>query len=95
LPNNANVRFDYIEGESILLMMDMSGIQAASGSACSSRTLEPSPTLMAMGLKHEEAHGSIQMTLNPYTSEEDIAQVIDVMPSIVQNLRLMSPLYNG
>jgi cysteine desulfurase len=95
LPNNLNVRFDYIEGESILLMMDMNGVQTASGSACSSRNLEPSPTLMAMGLKHEEAHGSIQMTLNPYTSIEDIDHVLSVMPGIVENLRIMSPLYDS
>lgn len=94
LPNNANVRFDFIEGESILLMMDLNGIQAASGSACSSKTLEPSPTLMAMGLKHEEAHGSIQMTLNPMNTIEDADHVLEVLPDIVENLREMSPLYN-
>ncbi|MDG6224664.1 MAG: cysteine desulfurase family protein [Candidatus Thermoplasmatota archaeon] len=94
LPNNANVRFDFIEGESILLMLDLNGIQAASGSACSSKTLEPSPTLMAMGLKHEEAHGSIQMTLNPNTTIDDIQYVLEVVPGIVENLREMSPLYN-
>jgi cysteine desulfurase len=95
LPNNANLRFDFIEGESILLMMDLNGVQTASGSACSSRTLEPSETLMAMGLKHEQAHGSIQMTLNPLTKREDIEHVISVMPEIVQNLRTMSPLYDS
>jgi cysteine desulfurase len=93
LPNNVNVRFDYIEGESILLMMDLNGIQTASGSACSSKTLEPSATLMAMGLKHEQAHGSIQMTMNPFTTVDDVDQVISVMPMIVENLRMMSPLY--
>jgi len=94
LPNNANVRFDFIEGESILLMMDLNGIQAASGSACSSKTLEPSPTLMAMGLKHEQAHGSMQMTLCPYTGMDDIDHVLKTMPGIVQSLREMSPLYD-
>ncbi|MGA1821229.1 MAG: cysteine desulfurase family protein [Thermoplasmatota archaeon] len=94
LPNNSNVGFDYIEGESILLMLDMSGIAASSGSACTSSTLEPSPTLMAMGLKHEKAHGSIQFVLNPYNEVEDIDHVITVMPEIVGSLREMSPLFN-
>jgi cysteine desulfurase len=95
LPNNVNVRFDFIEGESILLMMDLNGIQTASGSACSSKTLEPSATLIAMGLKHEQAHGSIQMTMNPFTTIDDMDQVISVMPGIVENLRMMSPLYTA
>jgi cysteine desulfurase len=94
LPNNANVGFDYIEGESILLMLDMNGIAASSGSACTSATLEPSPTLMAMGLKHEKAHGSIQFVLNPYNVVEDIDHVISVIPEIVGSLREMSPLFN-
>lgn len=94
LPNNANVGFDYIEGESILLMLDMNGIAASSGSACTSSTLEPSPTLMAMGLKHEKAHGSIQFVLNPYNVVEDIDHVLSVMPEIVESLRDMSPLVN-
>jgi cysteine desulfurase len=94
LPNNANIGFDFIEGESILLMLDMNGIAASSGSACTSSTLEPSPTLMAMGLKHEKAHGSIQFVLNPYNMVEDIDHVISVIPEIVESLRDMSPLVN-
>jgi cysteine desulfurase len=94
LPNNANLRFDYIEGESMLLMLDMNGISVSSGSACTQKNLEPSKTLLAMGLKHEEAHGSLQFTMNPYNTMEDAKYVIDLMPQIVEHLREMSPLYN-
>jgi cysteine desulfurase len=94
LPNNANVRFDFVEGESMLLMLDMNGISVATGSACAQKTLEASKTLLAMGLKHEEAHGSLVFTLGPYNTKEDIDQVLSVMPEIVQELRMMSPIYN-
>jgi cysteine desulfurase len=94
LPNNANLRFDYIEGESMLLMLDMNGISVSSGSACTQKNLEPSKTLLAMGLKHEEAHGSLQFTFNPYNTMEDAKYVVDLMPEIVEQLREMSPLYN-
>jgi cysteine desulfurase len=94
LPNNANLRFDYVEGESMLLLLDMNGISVSSGSACSQKNLEPSKTLLAMGLKHEEAHGSLQFTFNPYNTMEDAKYVVDLMPDIVAQLREMSPLYN-
>lgn len=94
LPNNANVRFDYVEGESMLLMLDMNGISIATGSACAQKTLEASKTLLAMGLKHEQAHGSLVFSLGPYNDKSDISHVIDVMPDIVHELRLMSPIYN-
>lgn len=95
LPNNANVRFDYIEGESMLLMLDMNGISVATGSACAQKTLEASKTLLAMGLKHEQAHGSLVFTLGPYNTEDDVDHVIGVMPEIVKELRAMSPIYPG
>jgi cysteine desulfurase len=94
LPNNANLRFDYIEGESMLLLLDMNGISVSSGSACTQKNLEPSKTLLAMGLKHEEAHGSLQFTFNPYNTMEDAKYVVELMPDIVAQLREMSPLYN-
>jgi len=94
LPNNANLRFDYIEGESMLLLLDMNGISVSSGSACTQKNLEPSKTLLAMGLKHEQAHGSLQFTFNPYNTMEDAKYVGELMPDIVAQLREMSPLYN-
>jgi cysteine desulfurase len=94
LPNNANIRYDYVEGESMLLMLDMNGISVSSGSACSQKNLEPSKTLLAMGLKHEEAHGSLQFTLNPYNTMDEVQYVVGLMPEIVEQLREMSPLYN-
>ncbi|MFO8051937.1 MAG: cysteine desulfurase family protein [Thermoplasmatota archaeon] len=94
LPNNANLRFDHIEGESMLLLLDMNGISVSSGSACTQKNLEASKTLLAMGLKHEEAHGSLQFTLNPTNEMDDARYVLDLMPGIVSQLREMSPLYN-
>lgn len=93
LPNNVNVRFSYIEGESIVLSLDMAGIQASTGSACSSKTLQPSHVLMACGLKHEEAHGSLVLTLGKYNTDEDVDRLLEVLPGIVERLRMMSPLY--
>jgi len=93
LPNNVSVRFSYIEGESILLSMDMEGIQASTGSACTSKTLQPSHVLMAIGLKHEEAHGSVVFSLGRWSSEEDVSYVLEKLPGIVERLRMMSPLY--
>ncbi|MGA1866087.1 MAG: cysteine desulfurase family protein [Thermoplasmatota archaeon] len=95
LPNNANLRFDHIEGESMLLMLDMKGVSVSSGSACTQKNLEPSKTLLSMGLKHEEAHGSLQFTINPYNTMEEAKYVVSIMPDIVEQLREMSPLYNG
>lgn len=95
LPNNVNVRFARIEGESLLLSLDMEGIRAASGSACSTKTLEPSYVLIAMGVKHEEAHGSLEFTLGRWTTEADVDRVLDILPGIVERLREMSALKPG
>ena len=92
LPNNSNLRFSYIEGESLILGLDMYGIQVSSGSACTSKTLEPSHTLLALGLAHEEAHGSLVFTLGKQTNEEDMDYVIQVLPDVVKRLRALSPL---
>ena len=92
LPNNVAVRFSFIEGESILLSLDMMGVAASSGSACTAKTLEPSHVLRALGLRHEEAHGSLLFTLGKRNTEEEVGYVINIMPDIVQRLRAMSPL---
>ncbi|MEE0884238.1 MAG: cysteine desulfurase NifS [Faecalimonas sp.] len=93
LPNNANFSFRFIEGESLLIMLDMKGICASSGSACTSGSLDPSHVLLAIGLPHEIAHGSLRLTLSEETTREDIDYVVDSLKEIVQNLRNMSPLY--
>jgi cysteine desulfurase len=92
LPNNVNVRFSYIEGESLILSLDMEGVSCSSGSACTSKTLEPSHVLLALGLKHEEAHGSLLFTLGKQNKEEDVDYVAGLLPGIVKRLRKMSPL---
>jgi cysteine desulfurase len=92
LPDNASVRYNYIEGESMLLSLDLEGVYTSSGSACTSKTLEPSHVLLALGLKHEEAHGSLMFTLGKENTEEEIDYVIGLMPRIVKRLRAMSPL---
>ncbi len=92
LPNNANVRFSYIEGESLILSLDMEGVACSSGSACTSKTLEPSHVLLGIGLKHEEAHGSLLFTLGRQNTEEDVDYVLDMLPGIVRRLRMISPL---
>ena len=92
VPNNAHFRFDYIEGESLILGLKDEDIAAATGSACSSKTLEPSHTLIAMGLLHEEAHGSLLLSLGRFTKESDIDGIIEVLPGIVKRLRTLSPL---
>jgi cysteine desulfurase len=92
LPNNANMRFSYVEGESLILSLDMKGIGCSSGSACTSKTLEPSHVLLAIGLKHEEAHGSLLFTLGKQNSEEDVDYIVNVLPDIVKRLRAISPL---
>lgn len=93
LPNNINVSFQFIEGESLLLMLDNDHICASSGSACTSGSLDPSHVLLAIGLPHEIAHGSVRMTLGEDTSKEDMDFVVDRLKYIVQYLRNMSPLY--
>ena len=92
LPDNVSVRYSFIEGESMLLSLDMMGVYASSGSACTAKTLEPSHVLLAIGLKHEEAHGSLMFTLGKQNTEEDIDYAISLMPSIVKRLREISPL---
>jgi cysteine desulfurase len=93
LANNAHFRFDGIEGESLLLSLKDRGIAVSTGSACSSKTLEPSHTLIALGLLHEEAHGSLELTCGRYTSEHDIDRIIEILPPVVEKLRSLSPLY--
>lgn len=92
LPNNANVRFNYVEGESLILSLDMIGVACSSGSACTSKTLEPSHVLLAMGLKHEEAHGSLLFTLGKQNTDEAVNYVVNALPDIVKRLRAISPL---
>lgn len=93
LPNNVNFSIKYIEGESILLNLDMLGIAASTGSACTSSSLEPSHVLLAIGLSHEIAHGSLRLTLGRWTNQEDIDYLLEHLPKIVERLRRMSPLY--
>lgn len=93
LPNNINFSFRFIEGESLLIMLDMKGICASSGSACTSGSLDPSHVLLAIGLPHEIAHGSLRMTLGEETTKEDLDYTVDTLKEIVANLRSMSPLY--
>jgi len=94
LPNNVHVRFDAIEGESLNLLLDKNGISAATGSACSSEKLSASHVLLAIGLKPEESHGSLRLTLGRTTTQEDIDYVSETLPGIVQSLRNLSPLWN-
>ena len=93
LPNNANFSFQFIEGESLLIMPDMEGICGSSGSACTSGSLDPSHVLMAIGLPHEIAHGSLRLTLGADTTKEDIDFTVEKTKAIVERLRSMSPLY--
>lgn len=93
LPNNINISVQFIEGESLLIMLDMAGICASSGSACTSGSLDPSHVLLAIGLPHEIAHGSLRMTLGEETTKEDMDYVIEKLKEIIEKLRTMSPLY--
>ena len=93
LPGNANFSFQFIEGESLLIMLDMEGICGSSGSACTSGSLDPSHVLLAIGLPHEIAHGSLRLTLNEEITKEDLDYVVDTLKRIVEKLRGMSPLY--
>lgn len=93
LPNNANFSFEFIEGESLLMLLDMKGIQASSGSACTSGSLDPSHVLLAIGLPHEIAHGSLRLSLGEKTTKDDIDYVVKELKPIVERLRTMSPVY--
>jgi len=93
LPNNINMSFEYIEGESMLLNLDMLGVAASTGSACTSSSLEPSHVLLAIGRPHDLAHGSLRFSLGRWTKKSDIDYLIEVLPAIVDKLRQMSPLY--
>ncbi|WP_369461565.1 cysteine desulfurase family protein [Thermoclostridium stercorarium] len=93
LPGNVNFSFQFIEGESLLLMLDMKGIQASSGSACTSGSLDPSHVLLAIGLPHEIAHGSLRITFGEDNTEEQVDYIVDNLVEIVERLRQMSPLY--
>ncbi|MDW7650736.1 MAG: cysteine desulfurase NifS [Bacillota bacterium] len=93
LPGNVNVSIHYVEGESLILSLDLKGIAASSGSACTSGSLDPSHVLMAMGLDHQTAHGSLRLTLGAENTDEDIDYVLEVIPEIVERLRAMSSVY--
>ncbi|MAH39054.1 MAG: cysteine desulfurase NifS [Dehalococcoidales bacterium] len=95
LPNNVNISVDFIEGEAMLLNLDLEGICASTGSACSSASLEPSHVLLATGTPPEQSHGSLRLTLGKWTTEDEIERVLDVLPGIVAKLRAMSPLFKG
>jgi len=94
LPNNAHFRFEAVEGESLLLSLKDKGVSVSTGSACSSKTLEPSHTLLSCGLLHEEAHGSLEFTLGRWSKPGDIERVFETLPGIVARLRALSPLYD-
>lgn len=94
LPGNVNVSVRFIEGESLLLRLDLAGVAASSGSACTSGSLDPSHVLLAIGLPHEIAHGSLRLSLSDTTTQEEVDYVLSVLPGIIEYLRNMSPLYN-
>lgn len=93
LPGNANISFEFIEGEGLLLSLDMKGISASSGSACTSGSLDPSHVLLAVGLKHEQAHGSLRTTFDEENTMEEVEYIVESLKEIVERLRMMSPLY--
>ncbi len=93
LPGNLNISIEGIEGESLLLMLDMNGICASSGSACTSGSLDPSHVLLSIGLKHEVAHGSLRLSIDENVSDEDVDYILDVIPKVVERLRSMSPVW--
>ncbi len=93
LPNNINVTIDFIEGESMCLNLDLEGICASTGSACSSSSLEPSHVLLAMGIPHEQSHSSLRFTIGKWTTEDDILKVLEILPKIVSKLRSISPFF--
>ena len=93
LPGNTNISFQFIEGEAMLLLLDMYGIAASSGSACTSGSLDPSHVLLAIGLPHGIAHGSLRVTFSHHNTEEEVDQIVDALEKVIQRLRDMSPLY--
>jgi cysteine desulfurase len=93
-PGNVNVCFEFIEGEALLLSLNAKGIAGSSGSACTSGSLDPSHVLLAIGLPHEIAHGSLRLTIGDFTTEEDVDYTVQAIVEVVQKLRLMSPLYD-
>lgn len=93
LPGNVNISFRYIEGESLLMLVDMRGISASTGSACASGSLDPSHVLLAIGLPHEIAHGSLRLTLSEYNTKEEMDRTVEAVKEVVAKLRSMSPLY--
>ena len=94
LPGNVNICFKFIEGESILLLLDANGISASSGSACTSGSLDPSHVLLSIGLPHEIAHGSLRLSLGDCNTEEDVEHALEVIPKVIKRLRDMSPLWD-
>ena len=92
-PGNVNMCFEGIEGESLLLRLDLKGVSASSGSACTSGSLDPSHVLLAIGLPHEIAHGSMRLSFSDDNTEEDIDYILEIVPEIVSYLRSMSPLW--
>jgi cysteine desulfurase len=94
-PNNVNVSFHYVEGESLVLMLDMKGVEASTGSACSSKNLQPSHVILALGKSPEQAHGSLRFTNSEYNTDEEIDYVLEILPEITQKLMAMSPLYKS
>lgn len=95
LPGNVNIGFEFIEGESMLLLLDYEGIACSTGSACSSASLDPSHVLLAIGVPHERAHGSLRLSISTETTKEDADYILEKLPPIIQRLRDMSPLYEG
>ena len=95
LPGNVSMCFQGVEGESLLLMLDLKGISASSGSACTSGSLDPSHVLLSIGLPHEVAHGSLRLSFGDYNTMEDIDYIIETLPPIIERLRAMSPLWDA
>ena len=93
LPNNVNIAFEFVEGESVLLLLDQHGIAASSGSACSSGSLEASHVLVALGLPYERAIGSVRFTIGMATTADDIDYLLDTLPALIERLRSVSPMY--